>query len=51
MREEREPKPKTLDERLEALTHSLELPAGMQVKTEKEIRKLVRLEGEEDDED
>ena len=32
----------TIDERLEALTHSVELIAQMQVKTEKEIRKLGR---------
>ena len=34
--------PKTIDERLEALTHSVELIAGMQLKTEKEIRRLGR---------
>jgi hypothetical protein len=32
----------TIDERLEALTHSVELIAQMQLKTEKEIRKLGR---------
>jgi hypothetical protein len=32
----------TIDERLEALTHSVELIAQMQVKTEKEIRTLGR---------
>jgi len=32
----------TIDERLEALTHSLELVAQMQLKTEKEIRELGR---------
>jgi hypothetical protein len=32
----------TIDERLEALTHSVELTAQMQIKTEKEIRKLGR---------
>lgn len=52
------------DERLEALTHSVELIAQMQLKTEKEIRRLARyvriiaidheqrliaLEGNEDD--
>jgi hypothetical protein len=31
-----------IDERLEALTHSVELIAQMQIKTEKEIRKLAR---------
>ncbi len=56
----------TLDERLEALTHSVELVAQMQMTTEKEIRRLARyvrmividhegrllkLEGEEDDEE
>ena len=55
----------TIDERLEALTHSVELIAQMQLKTEKEIRKLGRyvraivldhearllaLEGDEEDE-
>ncbi len=35
--------PKTIDERLEALAHSVELIAHMQVKTEKEIRRLGRL--------
>ena len=30
----------TIDERLEALTHSVELLAQMQIKTEKEIRRL-----------
>jgi len=33
---------KTIDERLEALTHSVELLAEMQIKTEKEIRRLGR---------
>jgi len=33
---------KTIDERLEALTHSVELLAQMQIKTEKEIRRLGR---------
>ena len=33
---------KTTDERLEALTHSVELLAQMQIKTEKEIRRLGR---------
>ena len=32
----------TIDERLEALTHSVELFAQMQLKTENEIRKLGR---------
>jgi hypothetical protein len=32
----------TIDERLEALTHSVELIAAMQLKTEKELRKLAR---------
>ena len=32
----------TIDERLEALTHSVELLAQMQLKTEKEIRRLGR---------
>ncbi len=32
----------TIDERLEALTHSVELIAQMQIKTEKEIRQLGR---------
>ena len=32
----------TIDERLEALTHSLELVAQMQLKTEKEIHTLGR---------
>lgn len=32
----------TIDERLEALTHSVELIAQMQLKTEKEIRQLGR---------
>lgn len=56
----------TIDERLEALTHSVELLAQMQIKTEKEIRRLgkyvrmivldhearlIALEGNEDDED
>ena len=55
----------TIDERLEALTQSVELIAQMQLKTEKEIRRLGRyvriividheqrlaaLEGEEDNE-
>jgi hypothetical protein len=31
-----------IDERLEALTHSVELIAQMQIKTEKEIRTLGR---------
>jgi len=54
-----------LDRRLEALTHSLELLAQMQIKTDKQIRRLGRyvrtiavdheqrlaaLEGDEDDE-
>lgn len=30
----------TIDERLEALTHSVQLIAQMQLKTDKEIRKL-----------
>lgn len=30
----------TIEERLEALTHSVELIAQMQIKTEKEIRRL-----------
>lgn len=30
----------TIDERLEALTHSVELLAQMQIKTEREIRRL-----------
>jgi hypothetical protein len=33
----------TVDERLEALTHSVELLAQMQIKTEKEIRRLGKL--------
>lgn len=37
-----QPKPKTIDERLEALTHTVELLAGMQIKTEKQIRRLGR---------
>jgi hypothetical protein len=56
----------TIDGRLEALTHSVELVAQMQLKTEKEIRKLGRyvraivldhearllaLEGDDKDED
>lgn len=32
----------TIDERLEALTHALELVAQMQLKTEKEIHTLGR---------
>jgi uncharacterized protein (DUF1330 family) len=32
----------TIDERLQALTHSVELIAQVQLKTEKEIRQLVR---------
>ena len=32
----------TPEERLEALTHSVELLAQMQIKTEKEIRRLGR---------
>jgi len=32
----------TIDDRLEALTHSVELIAQMQIKTEEEIRKLGR---------
>jgi hypothetical protein len=32
----------TIDERLEALTHSVELVAQMQLKTEKEIHRLGR---------
>jgi len=31
-----------IDERLEALTHSVELIAAMQLKTEKEIKRLAR---------
>lgn len=34
------PPPKNIDERLEALTHSVELIAGMQKQTEKELRRL-----------
>ena len=34
------PKEKTLDERLDALTHSVELIAAMQLKTEKQINRL-----------
>jgi hypothetical protein len=56
----------TIDERLEALTHSVELVAQMRLKTEKEIRRLGRyvraivldhearllaLEGDDKDED
>ncbi len=55
----------TIDERLEALTHSVELIAAMQLKTEKELRRLSKyvriiahdhearlqaLEGEDEDE-
>lgn len=61
-----QPKPKTIDERLEALTQTVELLARMQIKTEKEIRRLGRyirviviehearilaLEGDDDEED
>jgi hypothetical protein len=35
-------RPVTIDERLEALTHSVELIASMQLKTEKEIERLAR---------
>ena len=38
---EEKPK-KTIDERLEALAQSVELLAAMQIKTEKEIRRLGR---------
>ena len=38
-----EPKPpKTIDERLDALAQSVELIAAMQIKTEREIRRLGR---------
>jgi hypothetical protein len=40
--DDKSPKPKTIDERLEALTHSVELLASMQMKTEKEIKTLGR---------
>jgi hypothetical protein len=43
MAEQEPQQPKTIDERLEALTHSVELVASMQIKTEKEIRRLGRL--------
>jgi hypothetical protein len=32
----------TIDERLEALTHTVELIAQMQLKTEKELRRFMR---------
>ena len=56
----------SLDERLEALTHSVELLAGMQAKTEKQISRLgkyirlivmdhetrrLAIEGKEEEED
>lgn len=37
---EEEKKPKTIDERLEALTHSVELLASMHKDTEKQIKRL-----------
>jgi len=61
---EEQPKP-TIDQRLEAIAQSVELLAGMQIKTEKSINRLGRyirvivrdheerlaaLEGDEDDE-
>jgi hypothetical protein len=36
-------KPKTIDERLDGLTHTVELLAHMQLTTEKEIQQLTRL--------
>ncbi len=39
---EEAPLPKAIDQRLEALTHSVELIASMQLKTEKEIKRLAR---------
>ncbi len=36
------PNPPNIDQRLEALTHSVELIAKMQLKTEKEIKRLGR---------
>lgn len=35
------PKP-TIDERIEAIVHTLELVSGMQLKTEKELKRLGR---------
>ena len=60
------PTPPNIDQRLETLTHSLELIAKMQLQTEKELRRLGRyiriivtdrearllaLEGSEDDDE
>lgn len=36
-------KKRTIDERLEALAQTVELMAGMQLKTEKELRRLSRV--------
>ena len=63
---EQSPKKPTIDERLEAITHTLELVAAMQLKTEKQLkrlgryvriitidheRRLLALEGDDDDDE